>query len=126
MRDVRVGEPGVEVRLNGNHPEKEENQKGDPGADSGPFRCEKKNPESEQEDEKNPCPRKKRKVELSEVNTGGEDDEDRNERKAKDSTHLRLERFDRMLEKLKRSSEREFTFFRETILSERNVRKSDV
>jgi hypothetical protein len=88
MRDVRVGEPRKEVTLDGNHPEKEENGKGYPSADSGPFRYEKKNPKSEQEDEENPCPRKKRKVELSEVNTGGKDDEDRNERKAKGSTHF--------------------------------------
>jgi len=88
MREVRVGEPGKEVTPDGNHSEKEEDGKGTPSADTGPLRCEKKNPKPEQEYEENPCPRKKRKVELSEVNTGGKDDEDRNERKTKGSAHF--------------------------------------
>ena len=80
--------PGKEIRLDGNDSEKEENGKGCQRADSGPFCCKKKNPKSKQSDE-DPSLRKKRKVEMAEINAGGIGDEDRNERKAKRVTHFR-------------------------------------
>jgi hypothetical protein len=89
MREVRVGIPGKEITVDGNHSEKEENGKGCPRADSGPLGREKKNPKCKERDQKNPSLRKKRKVEMSEVNAGAIGDEDRNERKAKRVAHFR-------------------------------------
>jgi hypothetical protein len=83
---------GMEIKLDGKNSEKEENGEGRPRTHSGPFGYEKKNPKSEEDDEENPSLRKKRKVKMAKIDSKSIDDEDRNERKAKGSGHVRLRR----------------------------------
>ncbi len=88
MREAQGGCSGKEIPLDGNDSEKEENGEGRPGTDSDPVGCEKKDPKSNKDQEENPALRQKKKVEMTEIDTGGEDDEDGNERKAKGAAHL--------------------------------------
>jgi hypothetical protein len=81
---------GMEIKLDGKYSEKEEKGEGDPGAHSGPFGYEKNSPRSQEDGEENPSLRKKRKVKMARIDTDGISNEDRNERKAKNSIHLRL------------------------------------
>ena len=80
----------MEIKLNGEYSEKEEKGESDPGAHSGPFDYEEYRPGSEEDGEENPSLRNKRKVKMAGIDTGGISDEDRDERKAKNSIHLRL------------------------------------
>jgi hypothetical protein len=99
MRDVRGGVLGMEVKLDRKNSENEEEGKGHPRSHSRPFGKEKNRPETRKSEEENPPLRKKRKVQMAQVNTKGVEDEDRNERKGKGSAHLGPKRTNRVLKK---------------------------
>ena len=82
----------MEIKLDGKNSEKEKDRKGRPRTHSDPSCYEEENPKSKEDEEGNPSSRKKRKLEMAKIDTKGIDDEDRNERKAKGATHLRLGR----------------------------------
>jgi hypothetical protein len=92
MRGVRGRTWGMEIKLNRKNSEKEKNGESHPGTHPGPFGYEKKSPKPQKDEEKNPSPGKKGKVKMAKVDSKGIDDENRNERKVKDSAHLRLKR----------------------------------
>lgn len=92
MREVRGGTGGMKIKLDGGYSEKDEDEEGHPGTDSGPLCYEEKCPKSEQDEEGNPSSIKERKVELAEINTNRINEENRNERKAESSIHLQPRR----------------------------------
>jgi hypothetical protein len=82
----------MEIKLDRKNPEEEENGEGDPRTHQGSSQQEKKGPKTQEDQQENPPLRKERNVKIPNINTGGVDDQDGNERKAKGSAHGRLKR----------------------------------
>ena len=80
----------MEIKLDRKNSEKEENGEGNPRTHLGSFYYEEKSPKAQKYQEENPSLGNERKVEVAKIDTDGVDDQDRNKRKAKGSTHLRL------------------------------------
>ena len=78
----------MEIKLDGEYSEKEEKREGRPGTYPDSVGYEKKSPKPQQDNEENPSLRDEREIKMAEIDASGIGDEDRNERKAKNSTHL--------------------------------------
>jgi len=78
----------MQIKLDGEYSQKEEQGEGCPGTHPGPVGYEKKSPKPQQDKEKNPSLRDEREIKMAEIDTSGIGDKDRNERKAKNSTHF--------------------------------------
>ena len=116
----------MEIKLDRKNSGKEKDGEGHPRTHSWSFWQEEKSPKTQKNKGENPCLGKKRKVQMAKISAKGIDHEDRNERKVKGSAHLRLKRTNRVLTRWKKSSDREFRFFRKPFFSEGNARKSNV
>ncbi len=80
----------MEIKLDRKDPEKEEDEEGHPGTDSGSFYGEQEGPQTEQYEKENPSLGKERKVKMAGIDSKGVNDEDRNKRKTKGAAHVGL------------------------------------